>query len=177
MLSFACSEHFSHLVCYITFIEIVYVHCTHNGILVAAISWTGSSQLNMHFVMMMRRVKEGMDTAQTGEVVKDPQVEGGLLVLMAEDGRGVAQTMVEEGRGGAQTMAGEVTGEALIMAQMVVAGLRRGSALTMTVSAVKPALAASAVKLVLAMTGPPGMSGAIVILSYHCELCWRHHTE
>jgi hypothetical protein len=39
--------------------------------------------LNMHFVMMM---KEGMDTAQTGEVVIDV-----LLVLMAEDGRGVAR--------------------------------------------------------------------------------------
>lgn len=68
----------------------------------------------MHFVMTMKRLKEGTDTAQTGEVVNDPQVEGVLLVLMAEDGREVAQTTEEARRGGAQTMAGEDA--ALIMA-------------------------------------------------------------
>lgn len=129
-----------------------------------AISWTGSSQLNMHFVMMMKKVKEGMDTAQTGEVVKDHQLEGDLLVPMAEDGRGVAQTMAEDGREGARTMVGEVASEALIMAQMVVAEVTRGAAPTTTasavklahvVSAVKLAPVVSAVKLVLDMTGPP----------------------
>jgi hypothetical protein len=85
-----------------------------SGILVAAISWTGSSQLSMRFVMTMKKVKEGTDTAQTGEVVKDPQVEGVLLVLTAEGGRGVAQTTEEARRGGAQTMVGEDA--ALIMA-------------------------------------------------------------
>jgi len=118
----------------------------------------------MHFVMMMKEVKEGMDTAQTGEVVKDPQVEGDLQVLMAEDGRGVALTMEEHGGGGARTMAGEVTGVALIMAQMAVAEVTRGAAPTTTasavklalvVSAVKSALVANAVEPVLAMTGPP----------------------
>lgn len=64
--------------------------------------------------MMMKKVKEGTGTAQTGEVVKDPQVEGVLLVLTAEDGREVAQTMEEARRGGAQIMAGEDA--ALIMA-------------------------------------------------------------
>lgn len=95
----------------------------HWRVLMEAISWTGSSQLSMHFVMTMKKVKKGTDTAQTGEVVKDPQVEGVLLVLMAEDGREVAQTTEEARRGGAQTMVGEdaapiMAGEdaALIMA-------------------------------------------------------------
>jgi hypothetical protein len=57
--------------------------------------------------MTMKKVKEGTDTAQTGEVVKDHQVEGVLLVLTAEGGRGVAQTTEEARRGGAQTMVGE----------------------------------------------------------------------
>jgi hypothetical protein len=140
----------------------------------------------MHFVMMMKEVKEGMDTAQTGGVVKDPQVEGDLLVLTAEDGRGVALTMAEDGRGGARTMAGELTGVALIMAQMVVAEVTRGAAPTMTTSAVKlalvasavkPALVASAVKPVLAMTGPPGMFGVIVILLRLKSIMLRHHAE
>jgi hypothetical protein len=118
----------------------------------------------MHFVMMMKEVKEGMDTAQTGGVVKDPQVEGDLLVLTAEDGRGVALTM----------------------AQMVVAEVTRGAAPTMTTSAVKlalvasavkPALVASAVKPVLAMTGPPGMFGVIVILLRLKSIMLRHHAE
>jgi len=127
----------------------------------------------MHFVMMMKEVKEGTDTAQTGEVVKDPQAESDLQVLTAEDGRGVALTMEEDGRGGARTMTGEVTGVALIMAQMVVAEVATGAAPTMTTSAVKLVLVASAMKLVLvasavkpalvanavnpvmAMTGPP----------------------
>jgi hypothetical protein len=129
----------------------------------------------MHFVMMMKKLKEGMDTAQTGEVAKDLQLEGDPLVRMAEGGRGVAQTTAEDVREGAQTMAGEVAGVALIMAQMVVAKVTRGAAPPMTVSAVKlahvlsavklahvmsamrPALVASAEKLVLAMTGPPGI--------------------
>jgi hypothetical protein len=68
----------------------------------------------MHFVMTMKKVKEGTDTAQTGEVVKDLQVEGVLLVLTAEGGREVAQTTEEARRGVAQTMAGEDA--ALIMA-------------------------------------------------------------
>ena len=118
----------------------------------------------MHFVMMMKEVKEGTDTAQTGEVVKDPQAESDLQVLTAEDGRGVALTMEEDGRRGARTMAGEVTGVALIRAQMAVAEVTRGAAPTTTASAMKPALVANAVEPVLAMTGPPGIFGVIVIL-------------
>ena len=70
--------------------------------------------MSMHFVMTMKKVKEGTGTAQTGEVVKDPQVEGVLLVPTVEDGREVAQITGEARRGGAQTMAGEDA--ALIMA-------------------------------------------------------------
>jgi hypothetical protein len=71
----------------------------------------------MHFVMMM---KKGMDTVQTGEAdVIDLRTEGtivvGLQVLMAEDGKGVAQTMAGAGRGAARTMAGVVPELVLIM--------------------------------------------------------------
>ena len=120
-LSFTYSEYFSHGILFIvccTIFSLISVSACYtlieSGILVAAISWTGSSQLSMHFVMTMKKVKEGMDTAQTGEVVKDPQVEGVLLVLTAEEGREVAQTTEEARRRGAQTMAGEDA--ALIMA-------------------------------------------------------------
>ena len=103
----------------------------------------------MHFVMMM---KKGMDIVQTGEVVIDPRTEGsivdGLQVLLAEGGRGVAQTTAEAGRGVAQTMARVVTEEALIMAVVqarMAAKVMRGAAPTMIVNVAK---------LVLDMTGP-----------------------
>jgi hypothetical protein len=110
--------------------------------------------LNMHFVMMM---KEGMDTVQTGELVIDA-----LLVLMAEDGRGVARTTAGAGRGGAQTMAREAINIALIMAvkqaQMVGLEAMSGVAPTMNGSVVKPVLIVIAMKLVLA-----GSAGKLVL--------------
>jgi hypothetical protein len=108
----------------------------------------------MHFVMMM---KEGMDTAQTGEVVIDV-----LLVLMAEDGRGVARITAGVGRGGAQTTAGEAINVALILAvkqaQMVGLEAMAGVAPTMNRSVVKLILVVIAMKLVLA-----GSAGKLVL--------------
>lgn len=115
----------------------------------------------MRSVTTMKKMKgRRTDTAQTGEAAKDPQVQDGLLVLTAEVGREVAQTMGEARRGAAQTMAGEAA--ALIMAgeaAQLAAAAAAAEAITPGEEdddAALTIMTASAGKLVLAMTGPPG---------------------
>jgi hypothetical protein len=112
----------------------------------------------MRSVTTMKKVKgRRTDTAQTGEAAKDPQVQDGLLVLTAEVGREVAQTMGEARREAAQTTAGEAA--ALIMAGEAAQPPAAAEETTPGEDdddAALTIMTASAGKLVLAMTGPPG---------------------
>jgi hypothetical protein len=107
----------------------------------------------MHFVMMM---KKGMDTVQIGEVgVIDLRTDGtivvGLQVLMAEDGKGAAQTMVGAGRGAAQTMARVVPEIVLIMSVVEAPHMW-----PKVMQGIDPSMTVNAAQLALPMKGPAG---------------------